>query len=154
MDFARNHRKRRIQNMLWIVGWVVVNNAKPGMFKPTFQEARGFFALGLNVRNVSNRRFRERTTIVDHPLKNEGGNAVVGPPMLKGQALDDDKRQLVLIRQRNGVLQGVIPLGSSSSRHPINDHVTVFIGNAVYLEAAVGNHCEAPLRSVSAMLVR
>ena len=144
MNLARNHGQGDVQHMLWVVRRVVVNDASSGVVEPAFEQAGGLLSLGFNVGNVGHAGPLKRRTVVHHALEHEGGNSVVCPAVLKGQAFDDDQRQVVLLSEVDGVLEGVVPLASSRGCHPIHHDFTLFVGDAVNLEAAARDHEDPP----------
>ena len=144
VNLAGDNGEGHVQDVLGVVGWVVVNDASSCVLKPTLEKARGLFSLGFDVGDVGHGGPIEGGAVVHHALKNEGGDAIVRPAMLKGQTFDDDQRDVVLLGEVHSVLKGVVPLCSSRRRHPIHDDFAGIVGNAVNLQTAAGNHDEPP----------
>ena len=145
MNLARFDAQRCVEDMEWVVCWEVVNDARRGVFQPALEQPRGFFALGFNVGNIGHVRPLERTSVVDHALENECRDSVVGPFVLKGQTFDHHQRFLMFLSEVDGVVERMVPGGPASSRHPIEDVISVGVQIPVESEPGSGNHACVPL---------
>ena len=154
MDFTRDNGEGDVKDVLRVVRRVVIDDASTGTVKPTFEQSGGLLSIGFNVGDVGHARALKRRSVVHHALQDKGGNAVVGPSVLERQALNDDKRELVVLGEVNSVLQRVIPLCASRCCHPVHDDLPLVVGNAVDVEAAARNHDDPPRWSCSVLLVR
>ena len=154
MDFARNNGECDVKNVLRVVRRVVIDDASARTIEPSFEQSGGLPPIGLDVRDVGHARALKCRTVVHHALQDKGGNAVVGPTVLKRQAFNDNERKVVVLGEVDSVLQRVIPLCAPSCCHPVHDDFALVVGNAVDVEAAARNHDDPPRWSCSVLLVR
>ena len=150
MNLAGSDAQSCVEDMERVVCWEIVNDARHCVFQPPLEQPRGFFALGFDVGDVGHVRSLERTSVVDHALENECRNPVVGPFVLEGQAFDHHQRFLVFLSKVDGVIEGMIPSGPASCRHPIEDVLPVCVQIPVESETRSGNHACVPLTTALA----
>ena len=154
VDFTRDNGEGDVEDVLRVVRRVVIDDASTGTVEPTFEQSGGLLSVGFNVGDVGHARALKRRAVVHHALQDKGGNAVVGPSVLERKALNNDKRELVVLGEVNSVLQRVIPLCAPSRCHPVHDDLSLVVGNAMNVEAAARNHDDPPRWSCSVLLVR
>ncbi len=99
----------------------IVRYHHTGFFGQRLQKAlapaRGIFQVGV----VQDALSFESTLVIRHPLKDEGMKPIAGPGICATKRLQHHKRFLEFPGPLNGPVQAIIPVGTATGDHPVQD---------------------------------